>query len=183
MKIMSTGKTKLAPLKFTKLSEKETTTELKKYLEDFVSITLSTKYAHSINFMNRKLIFALNKQFIPLFTQLTTKKGVFGLILEYNVEGDTYYADKTVISNPQPHNEILFEITNLAGAALYSGTGKISGDNINFTIKGKPIEGSIRSTISGTITRSGIIFKKSTMPNKIYKKMFKPKRFNTQLTK
>ena len=176
---MTNKKTKLAPLKFTKLSEKKARDELNKFLEDTVQIKLSTKLSYSIKFLNRSLIFSINKQFASsLFKQVTSKIGILGIIMEYDRTGNTYFADKLVLCKPKSEKEIFFEITNLSGTGMYSGVGKVKNDGIHFKIRGKPIEGTVRSTISGIISQTSIKFKKSTMPNKFYKKRNIPKKFN-----
>ena len=168
-------------LKFKKITPSKSRSIFKKHIEPHM-VKLSLQPTYTIKFLNRDLIFAFNKEFsAALITEISSKRGILGMILEYNDENDSYDDNKIVMSAPMSNGKISFEIANLQGKALYSGIGKISNKGIKFKITGKSVEGPIRSIITGNINNHGVIFHKSSMPNKNYKKIQSPKRLPDEI--
>jgi hypothetical protein len=169
-------KSRLANLHFGKLDQEKAAIEMKKVLDTHLNLKLTSKNVYSVDFLGRKFIFVLVEKYASgsLVKNIISLKGIFGIILSYDSASGGYFSDKILVSDPLSSKKISLMMLNLRGKILYSGTGNVKKSGIDFTIKGEPSEGPVRTTISGTIGSSTIDFKESTMPNKIYKKRRHP---------
>lgn len=163
-------------LHFSKLSQKKLLGKRRKFLDIHLNLKLSPKLAYSINFMDREFILAFSEEFANggLLQSVTAKEGILGIIMARDDASKGYLTDKIVVTRPTSSRRIAIEILSLQGESLYSGIGHVRRSGIDFAIRGGPSEGRVRTAISGTIGRSGVAFKKSIMPNRIYKKPRSP---------
>jgi hypothetical protein len=169
-------KSKLSNLQFVKLDQKKAVKEMRKILDTHLNLELTSKNVFKVDFIGRKFIFALTSQYSngSLLRNLVSLKGILGIILAYDRASNGYLTDKIVASEPLSSKKLNLMILNLRGETLFSGTGSVRKLGIDFTIKGRPSEGQVRTTISGMIGSSNIIFADSVMPNRIYKKQNQP---------
>jgi hypothetical protein len=167
---------KLSNLKFVKLDQKKAATEMKKVLDTHLNLELTSTKVFAVDFIGRKFIFALAKQYSngSLLRNIVSLKGILGIILAYDRASNGYLSDKVVVSEPLSSKKINLMILNLRGETLFSGIGNVRKSGIDFTIKGESSEGPVRTTISGTIGSATISFAESVMPNRIYKKRKQP---------
>jgi hypothetical protein len=169
-------KSKLSNLQFVKLDQKKAAREMRKILDTHLNLELTSKNMFRVDFIGRKFIFALTNQYSNgnLLRNLVSLKGILGIILAYDRASNGYLSDKIVASESLSSKKLNLMILNLRGETLFSGTGNVRKSGIDFTIKGEPSEGQVRTTISGTIGSSTITFAESVMPNRIYKKQKQP---------
>lgn len=163
---------KLSGLQFKRLDRKKAAAELKQVLYNHMNLPLSINAAYSVDFLDRKFLFVFKDEYARgnLQQNIAAKKGIIGAILSFDAASGGYVSDKIVASRPLSPNKVVeLQILNLRGQTLYSGTGNVRKSGIDFTIKGMPSEGRVRTTIVGTIRRSAVVFGESVMPNRIYK--------------
>ncbi|HJQ33107.1 MAG TPA: HEAT repeat domain-containing protein [Pyrinomonadaceae bacterium] len=144
-----------------------TSETLAKSLQDLATnplgIELARERAVEMHCGDRELVFLFNRELSKQpGTRLFEEKAVVGLVaVRYTVEVDTYSTKYGVLVQPSQDDVLQILVTTTKGAVVLSGTGRPSGERVNFNLKAVDRPGVVAMEIEGAYTAEGLRFERA----------------------